>query len=506
VIPFEGKLDLTFEPKANFGFHVIYSMVHGAETHMTGDHDVTVVNDANKFDVKVVEKQTMAEDSMLYAMHCKLAYPLTCAKQIDVVRHLFVDKINKNFLFNKMSYDMELKLDGKVVKSIKLDTVKTPYEMTWTEPKTAFWMPSPINMFGLKMWKVTVDHKIGQEFVMTSNLADMKLTIKRTPNFFVEFIKHKETHLLIDTEINADTIKADLKTMMHIPSGSIFCTSGSDYAGCYNQWDGDFKVFVDLKNKNMLLNKFSVHSHIKKDTECQFEYEMSTIVSPYVMKLNAPSVLPMVFDDPRRHTLEVTVEHKQGEMVHIKTNAPEVSSFKVTTNGVQRVLELNGEKLVVVDYTKADKKFKQVLLLPTGEHVTVSLDWATWNPLTNKVNMMIEAPTRKFNVNTNYDLTNIKAGKMMVKVHGENPLLGKFEIMRNGNWNVDATQIDAKWNGKATFAKGPLAVFSPIDTDAKVNYNFANMVLGANIEKTIVGQKWGLNVSQNKISLITGRP
>jgi len=119
---------------------------------------------------------------------------------------------------------------------------------------------------------------------------------------------------------------------------------------------------------------------------------------------------------------------------------------------------------------------------------------------------MIETPTRKFNVNTNYDITNIKAGKMMVKFHGENPLLGKFEFMRNGNWMVSSNQFDAQWNGKATFAKGPLAVFSPIGTDAKVNYNFAKMVLNANIAKTIAGQKWGLNVSQNKINLVTGRP
>merc|ERR1739842_31656 len=142
----------------------------------------------------------------------------------------------------------------------------------------------------------------------------------------------------------------------------------------------------------------------------------NTMVSPYAMKMNAPSVLPMIFDDPRRHTFEVTVEHKEGQMLHVITNAPEVSNFKVTSNGVQRVLELNGEQLVVVDYTKADKKFKQVLQLPNGEHVTVSLDWATWNAKNNKVNM-------------DYDISNIKAGKMLVKFHGENPLLGKFELM-----------------------------------------------------------------------------
>merc|ERR1712179_531304 len=257
------------------------------------------------------------------------------------------------------------------------------------------------------------------------------------------------------------------------------------------EMDGEFKAHVDLKSKNVYLNKFSINADIKKDDEHMFEYEMSTMVTPYVMKMKAPSFLPLIFDDPRRHTFEVTAEHKEGEMIHIITNAPEMSSFKVSTNGVQRVLELNGEELIVVDYTKADKKFKQVLQLPNGEHVTVSLDWATWNAKNNNVNM-------------DYDITNIKAGKMMVKIHGENPLLGKFELMRNGNWKVDANQIDAQWTGHATFARGPLAMFAPIDTTSTINYNFAKMVLRGNIAKTIAGQKWGVNVSENKFNLVSG--
>ena len=76
--------------------------------------------------------------------------------------------------------------------------------------------------------------------------------------------------------------------MLYIPSGSVFCTR-SNYAGCHNQWDGEFKVFV------------------------------------------------------------------------------------------------------AVDYTK--EKFNHVIQLPTGEHVTISLDWSTWYPMSSKVNMMIETPT-----------------------------------------------------------------------------------------------------------------
>merc|ERR1712080_500971 len=504
--PIEGQFDLTFEPKNNLGFHMIYKLVHGAKTYMTGDHDVTVVNNGNKFEINELSKQTMDEHTMLYAMHCKLAYPLPCPKQIDVVRKVFVDKKNKNFLFNKMTYDTEVKLDGQVYKTIKLDTVNTPYQMTWNEPKTPIWMPSPMNLFGLPMWTITVDHKAGKELVMKSNLAEMKLTIKRRPNIFVEFMKHKETLFLLDTKFNANFIKADLKTMLHMPTGSIFCTSRSAFAGCYNQWNGDFNIHVDLKNKNVFLNKFSINADIKKNSESQFEYEMSTMVSPYVMKMKAPSMLPMVFDDPRRQTFEVTVDHKPGQMLHIITNAPEMSSFKVTTNGVHRVLELNGEERVIVDYTKADKKFKQVLQLPNGEQVSITLDWATWNPMNNKVNMHIETSTRKFNINTNYDITNIKAGRMTVRIHGENPMMGQFEFMRNGNWRVDADQIDAQWNGKTNLGKGHLAMFSPIDTTSTVNYNFGSMVLNANIGKTVAGQKWGLNISENKVNLMSGRP
>ena len=69
-----------------------------------------------------------------------------------------------------MTYDNEVKIDGKVVKTVKLDTVNTPYILTWVEPQTPFWTPSPINMFGLKRWTVTVDHKAGKQLVVKSNL------------------------------------------------------------------------------------------------------------------------------------------------------------------------------------------------------------------------------------------------------------------------------------------------------------------------------------------------
>merc|ERR1719186_1253071 len=288
----------------------------------------------------------MDEQSLLYAMHCKAAYPLPCPKAVDVTRKVFVDKKNKNFLFNKMSYDKEVKIDGMVVTTIKLDTVNTPYQLTWTQPKAPFWMPSPINMFGLPVWTVTVDHKAGKELVMTSNLADMKLTIKRQPKIFVEFIKHQETHLLLDAEINANVIDADLKTMLYMPTGSIFCPTGSTSAECYHKYEAEFKAHVDRKSKIVFLNKFSIIADIKKNNVHMIETEINTMVTPCVIKVKAPTVFPMIFHDPRRHTLDVTVEYREGEMLHIITNAPEMTSLKISYNGVQGVIELNGGKTV----------------------------------------------------------------------------------------------------------------------------------------------------------------
>merc|ERR1719508_146781 len=401
-----------------------------------------------------------------------------------------------------MTLDTEVKLDGHVYRTIKLDTVKTPHELTWTEPKSPFWMPSPMTLYGLPMMTVTVDHKAGKELVIKTNLADMKLTIKTQPKIFIEFIKHQETHLLLDAEVNANVITADLKTMLYMPTGSIFCPTGSTAAECYHKYEGEFKAHVDRKSKIVFLNKFSIIADIKKNNVHMIETEINTMVTPCVIKVKAPTVLPMIFHDPRRHTLDVTVEYKEGEMLHIITNAPEMTSLKISYNGVQGVIKLNGGEIITVTYKKGDKKFHQVLTLPTGEKITMTLVWTTWTIKQNKVSMLIETPTMKFNVNTDYD---IDAGKIMVKFHGEHPLLGKFEIMRNGNLKVAANQINAKWTGKDVFAKGPLAMLSPIDTVSTVNYNIAKMVLNADYVKTIAGKKWGLNVSQNKITLYIGQ-
>merc|ERR1719186_2008748 len=73
-------------------------------------------------------------------------------------------------------------------------------------------------------------------------------------------------------------------------------------------------------------------------------------------------------------------------MLHIITNVPEMSSLKISYNGVQGVIELNGGKLLIANYKQGDKHFHQVIILPNGEQIIVNLVWTTWNIKQNKVN------------------------------------------------------------------------------------------------------------------------
>merc|ERR1719402_880316 len=231
---------------------------------------------------------------------------------------------------------------------------------------------------------------------------------------------------------------------LYIPSGSIFCVPQSYFEGCYNKWEGELKLF----------------------------------------------------DNPHKHSLDLTVDHQEGKLLHIQTNNPEVSSFKIID---QSKLELNGKELV--DYKISDKQLTLTYELPGGERTNLQLDWNQWMNPKNKGLLKIETSAAKFNLDVDYDVTDVKNGQMMINIHGENTKIGKYEFLRKADWNVNSAKVVITWDGKTQFDKGPLAMFSPIATKAHVDYDVTNMVLTANIDKDIAGQKWRFEVTDNKVSL-----
>merc|ERR1712105_127433 len=99
--------------------------------------------------------------------------------------------------------------------------------------------------------------------------------------------------------------------------------------------------------------------------------------------------------------------------------------------------------------------------------------------------------------------------KVYLDIKGSNPHIGDYMIQRNGEYERIASvpyMYKLTWTGKAEFAEGPLATFSPIDTNMVASVNLANLHVDANIVKSFGGKRWGFTLANDKFTLISGRP
>merc|ERR1711956_171947 len=78
--------------------------------------------------------------------------------------------------------------------------------------------------------------------------------------------------------------------------------------------------------------------------------------------------------------LSVTAKHTPGAELMIETNLSEVQSVKVTTVGVTRKFELNGNELATIDFDASTKTAIHTMQLPRGKTLTVSLAWPKMTP------------------------------------------------------------------------------------------------------------------------------
>jgi len=508
VVPKTGRdlsLDYAFEMTPNYGWKFDYEAIRGGISFFKQHSEWNVItNDVQKYEATTKDEITMSTESMLYPFYCQWAGK--CWTTGTRERHIAYHKNNRNFFLGKMLFEDKAILDGVKYDEKKLDTTSTPYVLTLYNPTGP--LLNTQHLFGMDLVEVKVWHMIGRELKFETNIADMKMTIRRSPDYFFELIKNGETILKSHTEITPAEFKTEMNTLMYLQSNTlfhkIFCAYGS---GCFSKREGHMKFTIDRLNKNAYLNKYSIESSIKKDDVKVFELKHSTMTTPYTFHVNAPHILPQVFNDPNRRTIEATITHHLGRELDIRTNMPEFETFKVTTQGSSRTIVLNGRELVVVDYVSGAKKITQAIQLPNGEHMTTSVEWARDTMQANKVKVKVEVtPDRKFDGTFDWDLTDLHAVNMKMDIKGENPVLGTYEITRIGAFTSTRTSYDVKWTGKSAFTKGPIAPFTPVGTDFKVTFDKNTKALDASIVKVIGGKKWGFTVDQNRFSLLSGRP
>merc|ERR1719222_462752 len=321
------------------------------------------------------------------------------------------------------------------------------------------------DLFGVDQVEVRAWHQIGKELKIETNVGDMKMTVRRTPDYFVEFIRNGETMLKSKTDVTPATFTTTIDTLVYMPSTAMlhkmFCLYGK---GCFNKRQGHMKVVVDRVNKNAFMNKFSFDSTVMKDDRMALEMSVSTMTAPYTFHMNAPYFLPRFFNDINRKTIDATITHQMGSKLEVKSNCPEFETFIVTTTGNKRSVVLNGKELTVVDFKRGDRTISQTTELPSGEHLTTTVEWTADTLKKNQATVTVEiTPNRKFKGIFGWDFQTMTMGNFNIDVKGENPWVGDYAIDRQVNWNLSRPEYMFNWVGKSVFKTGPFFSFSPIN-------------------------------------------
>merc|ERR1719403_433206 len=156
-------------------------------------HEIDLVNNANIFDMNMKGELDMDPMSIFYNFFCwKIGKCFTHGTRDTKIMY---NKKDKNFLMGKMHFEDKSMVDGQKFQEKKLDTTKQPYELIW--------------------------YQVGKELKIETNVGEMKFTVRRTPDYFVEFIRMGETMLKSKTDVTPATFTTTIDTLFYLPSNSM---------------------------------------------------------------------------------------------------------------------------------------------------------------------------------------------------------------------------------------------------------------------------------------------
>merc|ERR1711962_353820 len=139
--------------------------------------DYNFVNNANKFEIKTMDKIVQTEMSPFYGLdHFYLG---RYYKNGERHRTVTYEKKNRNFLLGKLFVENTIMADGERFYEAKLDTRATPYTMVWFHKPVRALYPTPRDLTGQDEMTVTAWHTPGKELKIETNLPEfqsMKVT------------------------------------------------------------------------------------------------------------------------------------------------------------------------------------------------------------------------------------------------------------------------------------------------------------------------------------------
>merc|ERR1711970_90551 len=474
-------------------------------------------NNKKVFNMTLDTEMTLSSDSMVYKFLSE-KYPYGAFKTRNNKVTIFVNKKNKNLLAPKFKIEVHLQKDGEQVVDLKADTTGSPYVLKLTAP----------NFF--KRWgieqpsiDITADHKIGSSLLIDTNiLGGLHLEGKRGDNakngrdvsLMVQKGGVQMFKITWSTEKinNANEFRFILHDTLDVNSESMLyknIISQYKILTPFNSRIGEFEVYVNKKDKNLVLNKFYAKGNVMKDGNKRFDFLLSTNEKPYKFELFAPSLLGKL--KPGMTEAKITADHNPGQSLEIKTNFEKFTGLKIykSGSGNERKVEINGKELAKGDYTLTDNSFSTKITLG-NDYLEPKITWEGKLPnsrqeaeafmLKNNVDVKVTGSKRNLDLNLNWKMTKPdfnfgtpENGKISMNAKGNNPTLGDYSLSRDINWHVENKVIDFNLNGMAHFAKGRLATSTPIETSVNFKVLLDKTDLIGKFMKKIDGKEYSVD-------------
>ena len=277
---------------------------------------------------------------------------------------------------------------------------------------------------------------------------------------------------------------------------------------------GEFEIYINKAERNILFNKFHVKAEVKKDEQTVMKALLTTNEAPYKMSLYLPALLEkvcpgmdkvemslpdpkMVLANPSGHSLEVVTTSQQFRGLKLSLPAPG-----------KLELELNGRKLGAFDYTLGPHSLTTKTTEKDGDQVEIKLKWVGSLPanldeaaafmMENRLELEVRDPsrTRTSDVVLSWRMDRLRSpwtGEMEFSAEGQGPTEGSYSVsVGQLSGSRDKNQVQVVFPLAATFTAGPLAQLSPITSDIDLTYSFYHMDLVGKIFVDMKNKRYSL--------------
>jgi len=475
----------------------------------------TTVSNNAKFEMTLNTQMTLNSKSRVHQFLSK-NYPYGAFNTRNNKVKIFVDRQNKNLLAPKFKIDVHLQKDGAKAVDMTADTTGSPYVFKLTAPNF-------FKRWGIKQSSIdiTADHKIGSSLVVDANiLGGLHLEGKRGDNAK----NGRDVSLLVkkggvqmfkitwSTEKinNANEFKFILHDTLDVnPESMLYKNIISQYKILtpFTSRVGEFEIYVNKKDKNLMFNKFYVKGNVMKDGNKALDVLMTTNETPYKFEFFAPAFDKIM---PGMTEVKISVEHNLGQSLEIKTNFEKFTGLKIykTGSGNERKVELNGKEMIMGDYTLTDNSFSTKITVG-DDFLEPKITWKGKLPQTkeeaeafmleNNIQVKVTGSKRNLDLNLNWKMTKPdfnfgtpENGKISLNAKGNNPRWGDYSLSRDINWKAENKVIEVNWTGMAQFAQGTLATATPIETSFKFKVLLDKTDLIGKFMKKINGKEYSI--------------